>query len=429
MIDHEAGVIGEMCFKTSNIDLVNSMLSGADFVDSELGAAYSAIVSAYEEGKDIGNAVDISILLDVVGINSERVKSAIFSGAGVPIKHYAQKVLSDASKRAMLDFVSNFEHDIERGDKTERELICEASEHFQKLNSKHEGSGIKSAVEVVKSVSADFEIDCDRGFEALGISTGLEELDKKTGGFKCGEITIIAACTSVGKTALALNFAEHAAIKEHKSVVFFSFEMSAKSLVARMASSRSGVKKSDAVRSTDSELRSRFSHALADIYESGLYIGDSSNLTLSDVSASLKKFKASNGSLDLVVVDYLQLMTGFGQTQEQRVASISKGMKQLSVAIDCPIVVLSQLNRQASQRGSGKPVLSDLRDSGSIEQDADVVLFIDREKKEESEKASIIVAKNRNGPIGSIEVFFNGPLTKFEQIDWRHQYGVNDGHY
>ena len=256
-----------------------------------------------------------------------------------------------------------------------------------------------------------------------GLSTGFAKFDELTGGMHGGDLCIIAARPSMGKTALALNIAQHVALKNKQTVAIFSLEMSKESLLTRMlcAAARVDSQRFRAGFLSQDERR-KLNHALHELVEAPLYIDDTAGTHLMDMHAKLRRLQQER-KLGLVIVDYLQLMTAHGrfENRNQEVSALSRGMKMLAKELNVPMMVLSQLSRAVETRqGDHRPQLSDLRESGSIEQDADVVGFIFREEVYHRERedlrglAELIVAKQRNGPVGTVNLVFLHAQTKFE---------------
>jgi replicative DNA helicase len=278
----------------------------------------------------------------------------------------------------------------------------------------------------------DLELPATRLLEKLyteremitGIATGFTDLDRMTSGLQAGDLVILAARPSMGKTALALNMAHHVALKKTQSCGIFSLEMSKEQLLMRFLCAESQV---DAHKVRTGYIgKDDFKHlidALGRVTRAPLYIDDSSSLTIMEMRAKARRLKAESG-LKLLIVDYLQLMSGYGKVENrvQEISGISRGLKALAKELEVPIIALSQLSRAPEQRqGDHRPQLSDLRESGSIEQDADVVMFIYREEvyKQDEEnvgKADLIIAKQRNGPIGTVKLAFLKQFTKFENL-------------
>jgi replicative DNA helicase len=278
--------------------------------------------------------------------------------------------------------------------------------------------------------------------EVTGVATHFTEFDKMTSGLQKGELIIIAARPSMGKTAWAINIAQNAAIKAGASVAVFSLEMSKEALLRRMLSSQAWVDQRKLQTGfLGREDQNKLRIALEDLVEAHVFIDDTPGISLAEMRAKARRLKQSNGSLDLVVVDYLQLMSATQgarhyENRTQEVSAISRGLKAMAKEMDVPVIALSQLSRNSERRDNKKPMLSDLRESGSIEQDADVVAFIHRESyykrsgKEDGAEdgeggadnntAEIIIAKQRNGPTGSVELAWLPDYTRFENRERHH---------
>jgi replicative DNA helicase len=268
----------------------------------------------------------------------------------------------------------------------------------------------------------------EQGREVTGLATHYIDFDRMTSGLQDSELIVIAARPSMGKTALAINIAQNAAIRDGKVVAVFSLEMSKESLLRRLLASEAQVNSRKIQTGfLPKEDKGKLLSALERLMESKMYIDDTPGITLPEMRAKARRLKQQEGKLDLIVVDYLQLMTGTNSTgkkgfenRTQEVSSISRGLKALAKEMKVPVLALSQLSRGSEQRaGDKKPLLSDLRESGSIEQDADVVAFIHREEyynRDDEElrgKAEIIVAKQRNGPTGSVHLLYLSDFTLF----------------
>jgi replicative DNA helicase len=299
--------------------------------------------------------------------------------------------------------------------------------------------GFSDITAIVKESFGSIDALYEQGREVTGLATHYIEFDRMTSGLQESELTIIAARPSMGKTAWAINIAENAAVRGGKVVAVFSLEMSKASLLRRMLASQALVN-SKAIQTgmLMREDRAKLISGLERLMESKMFIDDTPGITLAEMRAKARRLKQQHGALDLIVIDYLQLMTGSSGSQKgfenrtQEVSAISRGLKALAKEMKVPVVALSQLSRASEQRGGDKkPLLSDLRESGSIEQDADVVCFIhreeyyDRENEDLKGKAEIIIAKQRNGPTGSIQLAYLSDYTRFENLS----HGGDSGGY
>jgi replicative DNA helicase len=290
--------------------------------------------------------------------------------------------------------------------------------------------GFSDITAIVKDSFGSIDALYEQGREVTGLATHYIEFDRMTSGLQESELIIIAARPSMGKTAWAINIAENAAVRGGKVVAVFSLEMSKASLLRRMLASQALVN-SKAIQTgmLMRDDRVKLIKGLEALMESKIFIDDTPGITLAEMRAKARRLKQQHGRLDLIVIDYLQLMTGSNsnakgfENRTQEVSAISRGLKALAKEMKVPVVALSQLSRASEQRGGDKkPLLSDLRESGSIEQDADVVCFIhreeyyDRENEDLKGKAEIIIAKQRNGPTGSIQLAYLADYTRFENL-------------
>ncbi len=295
--------------------------------------------------------------------------------------------------------------------------------------------GFSGIPDIVKNSFGSIDKLYEQGREVTGLRTHFVEFDKMTSGLQDSELIIIAARPSMGKTAWAINIAQNSAVRDGNVVAVFSLEMSKESLLRRMLAGEASVgarKLQTGFLGRDD--KDKLNAGLERLMESKLFVDDTPGITLAEMRAKARRLKQQEGRLDLIVIDYLQLMTGStGANQKkfenrtQEVSSVSRGLKALAKELRVPVVALSQLSRGSEQRtGDKKPLLSDLRESGSIEQDADVVCFIhreeyyDRDNEDLKGKAEIIIAKQRNGPTGSVNLAYIADFTRFENLDTTH---------
>jgi replicative DNA helicase len=257
-----------------------------------------------------------------------------------------------------------------------------------------------------------------------GLATGFDDLDKKTAGLQPSDLIIVAGRPSMGKTAVAMNLVEHALMDSDAAVLVFSMEMPADALILRMLSSLGRI---DQTRLRTGEMHEddwpRFTSAVSQLKDKKLYIDDTPALSPNDIRTRARRVAREVGGLDMIVVDYLQLMRGSGKVENRttEISEISRSLKAIAKEMRCPLVALSQLNRSLEQRTDKRPVMADLRESGAIEQDADVILFVYRDEVYNPESdaagtAELIISKQRNGPIGKVHLSFIGNLTKFENL-------------
>ena len=275
--------------------------------------------------------------------------------------------------------------------------------------------------------------------DITGLETGFTDFDRMTSGLQKGELIIIAARPSMGKTALAINIAQNAAIRHNAIVAIFSLEMNKESLLRRMLASQASVDQQRIQKGFfGREEQEKLQDALSLLVESRVYIDDSAASTIAEMRAKARRLKQNAGGLDLIMIDYLQLMSatmpgaskrGF-ENRVQEVSAISRGLKTMAKELQVPVIALSQLSRSNEKRDDKRPLLSDLRESGSIEQDADVVAFIHRESyynrkedlsAEEKAEAEIIISKQRNGPTGIVKMHWNSAFTRFDGVATHHE--------
>src|SRR5271157_4074004 len=304
------------------------------------------------------------------------------------------------------------------------EILAGAEETLLKLGDTRVKSGLENAHDIVTGYEGGVNAFLDPSKRIKGISTGFAKFDELSGGMHGGELLILAGRPSMGKTALALNIAQHVALKLKQTVAIFSLEMSKESLLTRMLCAAARVD-SQRFRAgyLNQEERRKLHHALTELVEAPLYVDDTPGVHLMDMHAKLRRLQVERHHIGLVIVDYLQLMTAGGrfENRNQEVSSLSRGMKMLAKELNVPVMVLSQLSRAVENRqGDHRPQLSDLRESGSIEQDADVVGFIyrpeiyNRNDDNLRGRAELIVGKQRNGPVGIVKLMFVNEWTKFE---------------
>src|ERR1700680_2857099 len=348
---------------------------------------------------------------------------------GVPdrpsIEHYIKIVRDKALLRGLIH-ASNaaIARAAEQSDPAE-EILNNAEAAIFQLSEKRIGRGFLGVQEIVRESFGSVDALLQRGQRITGLATHYADLDEMTSGLQRADLVIIAGRPSMGKTAFAMNIAENAAIEDQQVVGVFSLEMSREALLLRLLCSQARV---DAHKMRTGSLwqddTKKLVRAMEQLAHAPIYIDDTPGISLSEMRAKSRRLKQSAGKLDLIIVDYLQLMSGGGKRYENRtqeVSAISRGLKALAKELPVPVIALSQLSRAPESRvGDHRPQLADLRESGSIEQDADVVAFIFREEvyKQDREdlrgQAELLVSKQRNGPVGKVDLVFLHSLTKFE---------------
>src|SRR5438067_9647847 len=385
---------------------------------------------------DSSRSIDLITLAEELSRNGELETiggAAYVTGLldGVPdrpsIEHYIRIVRDKSLLRGLIHTATAaIARASEQGDSAEEILNDTEAQIFQ-LSEKRIGRGFMGVSEIVRESFGSVDALLQRGRRITGLETHYTDLDEKTSGFQKSDLIIIAGRPSMGKTSFAMNIAENASITDAKTVAVFSLEMSKEALLQRMLCSvaRVDAHKFRTGSLWQDDLR-KIAHALEKLSQAPIFVDDTPGMTVSEMRAKARRLQQSKGALDLVLVDYLQLMSGGSRRYENRtqeVSAISRGLKALAKELNVPVVALSQLSRAPESRGGDhRPQLADLRESGSIEQDADVVAFIFREevyKPDDPELdgiAEIIIAKQRNGPTGKIRLAFIKRSTRFESM-------------
>jgi len=437
-ISAEKAVLSSILLDNNAVHTVVAELKEEDFYHPAHQLLYNAMVRL----KDDNQPVDLTTLaahlqshelLAAVGGVVALAEIADYEATPANALHYAKIVREKSVKRNLISVASeivNLGYDqTEPADK----LLDAAESKIFALSTEQAKTSLRSLSDATHDAVNHIDMLMNRSGELTGLPSGYRELDALTGGFQPGDLVILAARPSMGKTALALNFARNAAIDYGKKVAIFSLEMTTRSLVMRMLSSEAQVDFStfrSGLISTD--VHGRLMKAAAKLAEAGIWIDDSGAATALEIRAKCRRMHAQHG-LDLVVVDYLQLAHGDSRTQsrEQEISEISRGMKGLAKELNVPVLALSQLNRGPETRKEDKrPMLADLRESGAIEQDADIIGFIYRDvvynKDTEFEnQAELIIRKQRNGPTGTVKLEFEGRYAQFR--DWPEDGGYGGG--
>lgn len=426
-IEAEQSVLGSILIDGDALARVIEILKPEDFYEPAHRLIYDAVLELFDRGK----AVDLITLsealrkkgkLEEIG-GIEYLTELIHSvPTAVNADYYAQIVREKAILRGLIRAGTEIARLGYEEDRSPEELVDEAERLLFEIMRRGEGTGFKHIGVVVSPLIDEIERRYTEGREITGVPSGFKELDKLTSGFQPSSLNIIAARPSMGKTAFAINIALFAACKERIPVAIFSLEMSKEQLAQRMLSSESRI---DAQRIrtgflSDREWR-RLAEVAARLSEAPIYIDDTPNISVAEIRARSRRLKAE-ANLGLIIVDYLQLvqLRKKVESRQQEVTEISRSLKALAREIDVPIVALSQLSRAVEQRQDKRPQLSDLRDSGAIEQDADLVAFIYREEVYRSDAdpgiAEIIIGKHRNGPVGVVKLRFFKEYTRFENL-------------
>ena len=333
-------------------------------------------------------------------------------------EHYARIVRDKGMLRDLIRCTGEIADSAYTGAEEAKDILDRAEQHIFEVTSHRVGGRTAHLKEALGRVIA--RLDDHDGGGLTGLASGLHGLDELTSGFQAGDLIVVAARPSMGKTALGLGMAAHAAFHERKAVIFFSMEMSADQLAQRIICAHAGVDAQKLRRRRTNEEENRdLLNACAELSDSPLYVDDTPGMTATEVRSAARRI-AKRHEIKAVYIDYLQLMHWPGAESRQiEVSNISRSLKALGRELNVPIIAMAQLNRMAEGRADKRPQMSDLRESGAIEQDADVVLLIHREEYYHPEKeelrgqAELIIAKQRNGPTGIVELHFNKNLTRF----------------
>ena len=427
----EKAIIGSILKKNETFDKVNQIIKPVDFYDSRTQRIYKSIVTMFE--KDI-KVDEISLLSQLRNENilqevggEEFITEITLSSFYTPnIDTYAKTVKEKSLLRSLIGASEDImDVSYRQNDDVSSILSMAESKIFDISQSKLNEGLIKVGDTLDETVQVINELSLNDG-DITGVATGLDTIDMKLSGLQPSQLILLAARPAMGKTALGLTMAWNAA-RVGKSVAFFSLEMSVLQLNYRLLSMVSMIDLEQVMngRIKDDEWELLF-RATKEIANKDLYVDETPGITLSEMRSKLKRLKAEVG-VDLVVIDYLQLMQADGrqENRQNEIASISRGLKTLSKELNCPILSLAQLSREADKRADHKPILSDLRESGAIEQDADVVMLLYREDYYDEEDnpniAKVIVAKHRNGSTGTLDLFFNKPCTTFRDLSYKEE--------
>ena len=430
--DAEQSVIGAMFLDKEAIITAQGILRSSDFYERQYGILFEAIVELSNEGK-APDTVTVTEKLKQKQAPQE-LMNPVFLGelvnrvpTSASIKNYCEIVKNDSIKRTLIRVSEGLADEAYKGALSTEDLLSETEKRIFDLVQSKGSSDIRPIDEVVLATLDHIQDIARHGDFITGVPTGFAELDYNTAGFQKSNLILIAARPSMGKTAFALNIASYAALKKNKKVMIFSLEMPDEDLMRRLISMDSGVdsKKIRTADLKDSEWE-KIINSAGRFARSGLTIDDTPAVSVAEMRSKCRRRKLEHG-LDMVMVDYLQLMIGGGSyagaSMQQEISDISRSLKALARELDCPVVALSQLSRAPELRQDHRPVLSDLRESGAIEQDADLVMFIYRDEyytKAESKKpgiAEVSIAKQRNGGLATIDFKWVGELTKFMSLD------------
>ena len=435
-IEAERAVLGAILLNKDAFDAVSSIVKAEDFYSDNHRVIYEAIVSIIgknqradyvllsEELKKAQKLEAVGGILYLTNLTTDIVD--VYN-----VEDHAKIVRDKAHLRKLIHVANAVESMAYREEEETEDIVNRAEQMVLDVSGTTKGESSFSAMRdvVYETIDRINELQRHKGI-LTGVSTGFKDLDNLTSGLQKSDLILVAARPSMGKTAFTLNIAQNVAMKSKKNVAFFSLEMSKTQLVARVLAAVAGIN-SGRIRNgqLSQEDWGKAISALNDLAEAPLYIDDTSGLTPQLMKKKLRRLIQEHGELGLVVVDYIQLMENGGKkmadNRQQEVSAISRQLKIMAREFNVPLIALSQLSRGVESRADKTPVLSDLRESGSLEQDADIVAFLNRENYQDTEDTSdgvetqVIIRKHRNGELGIVKLWFEGAYTRFRDLAYR----------
>ena len=422
----EQAVLGSIFLDPDKIHIASEYLTKDSFFKLSHGMLFNIMQDLSDKGDPI-DPVSVKSALDSIG-QFEQVGGMVFLASlinAVPtsahIEHYSKVVAEKSRARKVIEDLSQSISSVYDGQKDLNEILSQTEQNLSTISNEQK-KGFRPIIDVIDSTQSILDERSQKVGDVTGTSTGFTDFDQITTGLHEDNLIIIAARPAMGKTAFALNIAQNVAKSSDKAVAIFSLEMGAESLVERMLSAE-GLIPSYHVRTgnlSESEWR-RMISAQERLARGKIFIDDTAGIRISEIRSKAKRLAQENGGLGLIVIDYLQLIEGRGrENRQQEVSEISRQLKIIAKELKVPVIALSQLSRGVDQRNDKRPILSDLRESGSIEQDADIVAFLYREayyKRDEQEEpdnvTELILEKNRHGSLGTVQLYFLKEYAKF----------------
>ncbi len=438
-IDAEQSVLGAILLDNNALTATLELLGHEDFYKDAHRKIFIGMIDLFDRNEPIDIVTLTDCLkrkndLDAIGGPQYLTSLAMTIPTSANVRYHSRIVREKAMLRGLLRSVTDIARNVYDGELDADELIDYAEKTVFDLSDKRIKVSFSSLKDVIKDSFQMIEQLYDKKEMVTGVPTGFTRIDEMTTGLQRGDLIIIGGRPSMGKTAFSLNIAQHVGVHMKEPVAVFSLEMSKEQLAFRMLCSEAMVD-SNSIRKgfIRKEDWHSLTNAAGNLAAAPIFIDDSAGMTVLEMRAKARRLKAEHG-LSLVIVDYLQLMRGRGNAErrEQEISEISRSLKALAKELRIPVIALSQLNRGVESRTEKKPTLADLRESGAIEQDADVIIFIYRDevynkKKDDNKgKAEIIVAKQRNGPTGEIPLTFISQCTRFENYTDREYYSEED---
>ncbi len=432
-VEAEQAVLGAMLLSHDAVIVAMEKLQSQDFYRDVHRIIFEAMEHLHRENKEI---VVITLpdelkrmkKLDDVGGLEYVLNLPNLVGSAANIEYYANIVAEKALARNLISTCTELTTEAYDGQKETEALLDDAERRILQL-SDTKNRGDFASVGAVVEVTLDKITKLYENKAGLtGLPTGFRDLDRMTSGLQPSDLILVAARPSMGKTAFTLNIAQNVGVRQHKTVAFFSLEMSQEQLVQRLLCQIAHI---DSQKLRTGQLNSdeewtRLTDACDKLYESPIYIDDTPGISVAEMRSKARRLKSEHG-LDLIIVDYLQLMQGRNaESRQQEISEISRSLKALARELKVPLIALSQLSRSVESRQDKRPMLSDLRESGALEQDADIVSFLYREdyydkETENQHITEVILAKHRNGPVGSVKLYFKNEFTLFLNLDTQHE--------
>lgn len=435
-IEAEQAVIGAIFLAPEAFSTASELLRSEDFYRAGHQRIFQAMMSLADRGEPIDLVTVTTLLandqvLDEAGGVSYLTDVASSVPTAANIGHYSKIVEEKALLRRLIRTATDIVTTTFEKEGEVDNVLNEAEKSILEVSSRSNAGAFQAIKDVLIDVYDNIEELHQNNAAVTGVPTGFRDLDKITSGFQKNDLIIVAARPSVGKTAFALNIAQNVATKTDENVAIFSLEMGADQLVSRMLCAEGNI---DSQRLRTGNLEAddwgKLTMAMGSLSNAGIYIDDSPGIRVSEIRSKCRRLKQEHG-LGMIIIDYLQLIQGSDNSKENRqqeVSEISRSLKGLARELEVPLIALSQLSRGVEQRQDKRPMMSDLRESGSIEQDADIVGFLYRDdyydaESEQQNIIEIIISKQRNGPTGTVELAFVKEYNKFVDLDHRYQSG------
>lgn len=429
----EQSVLGAVFIAPDTIISLADELVPDDFYKPANKIVFKTMLSLFKKGEPIDATTMVSALtnqgyISTIGGINYVVELVNSTPTSKNVEHYAKLVKEKATLRKVIADLSDSLSSAYQGDVSIGDIIAKTEKSMLNISNQNTGSGFRNVADILDTHMQMVETRSQTDGFVTGLSTGFVGLDKITTGLHEGNLIILAARPAMGKTALALNIAKHVAVQEHKPTVIFSLEMGAEELIERIVASEGmvpGYHLKTGNLSTDEW--KRIVQAQSNLYDTPIFVDDTAGIRISEIRSKARKLSQEMGSLGIIIIDYLQLITGSkGENRQQIVSEISRELKILAKDLRVPVIALSQLSRSVEQRQDRRPMLSDLRESGSIEQDADIVAFLYRDAYYQKEQADsqesnnvteLILEKNRHGSLGTVKLYFHKEYTKFSSVE------------